>query len=104
MYRIIFIAIFIFGAFGIFSSTPAQAIELPNYAQGGNLKTTATTKGRVITETISLIVAILAIIGIIIGAGWFGVGQPEKGKVWCLGGVVALLIGGSAYGIAAMVA
>jgi hypothetical protein len=49
-------------------------------------------------------VAILAIIGMIVGAGYFTVGNGEKGKMFLFGGVIGLVIAGSAYGIAALVA
>ena len=81
---------------------PAEAAQLPNYAQGGNLSTTLQSKGKAITDVISMIVAILAIIGILIGAGYFGVGNGDRGKQWVVGGVVALVIAGSVYGIAAI--
>lgn len=79
----------------------AEAVKLPNYAQGGDLSKIEST-GRAITDTISLIVAILAIIGMLIGAGYYGVGNGEKGKTFLIGGVVALVIAGSVYGIAAL--
>jgi|GEM_PF-2708895 len=81
---------------------PAEAVQLPNYAQGGNLSTTLQSKGKAITDVISMVVAILAIIGILIGAGYFGVGNGDRGKQWVVGGVVALIIAGSVYGIAAI--
>ncbi len=81
---------------------PVEAATLPNYAQGGNLSTTLQSKGKAITDVISMIVAILAIIGILIGAGYFGVGNGDRGKQWVVGGVVALVIAGSVYGIAAI--
>lgn len=82
---------------------PAEAaMQLPNYAQGGNVQQAVQTKGKQVTDLISMIVAILAIIGMLVGAGYFGVGNGEKGKQWVLGGVIALLIAGSVYGIAAM--
>lgn len=81
---------------------PVEAAQLPNYAQGGNLSTTLQSKGKAITDVISMIVAILAIIGILIGGGYFAVGNGDRGKQWVVGGVVALVIAGSVYGIAAI--
>ncbi len=83
---------------------PVEALQLPSYAQsGGNLSQSIQSKGKAITDVISMIVAILAIIGILVGAGKFGVGNGEEGKRWVIGGVVALIIAGCVYGIASLV-
>jgi hypothetical protein len=87
----------------VWFALPAEAaVTLPNYAQGSSLTATAQTKGKAVTDLISLIVAILAIIGMLVGAGYFAVGNGEKGKMFVVGGVIALLIAGGVYGIAAM--
>lgn len=83
-------------------STAEAAVTLPNYAQGGNITQDVQTKGKKITDLVSMIVAILAILGIFIGAGYYGVGKGDQGKVYVIGGLVGLLIAGSAYGIAAL--
>lgn len=89
----------------VWAALPAEAaLQLPNYAQGGSLSTTIQSKGKAITDIISMIVAILAIIGMIVGAGYFTVGNGEKGKMFLFGGVIGLVVAGSAYGIAALVA
>lgn len=83
---------------------PAEAaVQLPNYAQGGNLSSGLQSTGKAITDIISLVVAILAIIGIMVGAGFFATGNGERGRTFVIGGVVALILAGSAYGIAALV-
>ncbi len=79
---------------------PVEAIQLPNYAAGGNVQSEVQTKGKAFTDLISMVVAILAIIGILIGAGYFGVGNGEKGKKFVVGGIIALILAGSVYGIA----
>jgi hypothetical protein len=84
---------------------PAHAsLTLPNYAAGGgNLTSDLQSKGKAVTDIISMVVAILAIMGILIGAGKIGVGKGEEGKQWVVGGIVALVIAGSVYGIASLV-
>lgn len=81
---------------------PAEAVTLPNYAQGGNVTQSVQTKGKAFTDLISMIIAILAIIGMLIGAGYYGVGNGENGKRFVIGGVISLVLAGSVYGIAAM--
>jgi hypothetical protein len=77
---------------------------LPNYAQGGNLESDLQSKGQAITKILSLIVGIVAIMGILVGAIKIGGGNPESGKTFVISGVVALIIAGSVYGIANLVA
>ena len=77
---------------------------LPNYAQGGNLESDLQSKGQAITKILSLIVGIVAIMGILVGAIKIGGGNPDSGKTFVISGIVALVIAGSVYGIATMVA
>lgn len=87
----------------LFTTLPAEAMTLPNYAQSGQaIQQSVQTKGKAFTDLVSMIVAILAIIGMLIGAGYYGVGNGEKGKTFVIGGVVALVLAGSVYGIAAV--
>ena len=83
---------------------PVEALDLPNYAGagGGNLSADLQSKGKKITDIISMVVAILAIMGILVGAGKIGVGKGDEGKQWVIGGVTALVIAGSVYGIASL--
>lgn len=91
--------------FAAFAVIPVEAATtLPNYAQGGNLSSSIQSKGKAITDIISLIVAILSIIGMLIGAGYIGVGQGDKGKPILVGGILGIILAGSVYGIAALVA
>jgi hypothetical protein len=90
-------------AAAVLSVLPVEALTLPNYATSGDLSQSIQSKGKAITDIISMIVAILAIIGILVGAGKFGVGNGEEGKKWVFGGVVALIIAGSVFSIAALV-
>lgn len=77
---------------------------LPNYAQGGNLESDLQSKGQAITKILSLIVGIVAIMGILVGAIKIGGGNPDSGKTFVISGIVALVIAGSVYGIATLVA
>ena len=79
------------------------ALTLPNYASGGNLSSDLQSKGKAVTDIIAMVVAILAIMGILVGAGKIGTGKGEEGKQWVIGGIVALVIAGSVYGIASLV-
>lgn len=81
---------------------PVEAVDLPNYAKGGNLSSSIQSKGKNFTDLISMIVAVLAIIGMLVGAAKFAIGNGEDGKKWVIGGVVALVLAGSVYGIAQM--
>ena len=87
---------FIFPAFG--------ALDLPNYASGGNLKSELQSKGKAITDTVSMIAAIVSIIGIVVGGGMIGSGNADSGKRYVLGGIIGLIIAGVAFGIAQLVA
>lgn len=78
-------------------------MRLPGYAQGSDLRITIEERAHAITDIISLIVSILAIMGILIGAGYFASGQGERGKSYVVGSVIGLILAASAYGIAALV-
>lgn len=81
------------------------ALQMPNYASGGgNLTADVQSKGKAITDIASMIVAIVAILGIIIGGGKIAFGQGEEGKKWLIGGIAGIAIAGMAYGIASLVA
>jgi hypothetical protein len=83
---------------------PVEALQMPNYANGGgNLTSDLQSKGKAVTDIISLIVAMLGIIGILVGAGYFTAGKRENGMQWVVGGIVGLIIAGSVYGIAGLV-
>ncbi len=83
--------------------TASAAIRLPSYAQGADLRMTLEERAHAITDVIALIVSILAIVGILIGAGYFAIGQGERGKSYVIGSVIGLILAASAYGIAALV-
>jgi hypothetical protein len=94
----------VFALFAALMSMKAWAImRLPNYAQGADLRVTLENRAHAITDVIALIVSILAIIGILIGAGYFASGQGERGKSYVIGSVIGLVLAASAYGIAALV-
>lgn len=92
--------------FTLWITAPAAmaAMQLPNYAQGGNLTTETQSKGKKVTDFIVMVVAILSIISLAIGAGGFGTGNADAGKRFVVGGVLGLVFGGAIYGIAALVA
>ncbi len=83
--------------------TASAAIRLPGYAQGADLRMTLEERAHAITDVIALIVSILAIVGILVGAGYFAIGQGERGKSYVVGSVIGLILAASAYGIAALV-
>ena len=87
-----------------FFTSPALAImRLPGYAQGSDLRITIEERAHAITDVIALVVSILAIIGILIGAGYFAIGQGDRGRSYVVGSVLGLILAASAYGIAALV-
>lgn len=79
-------------------------VELPTYAVGRDLHGELMQKGHAITMVLSLLVAILAIIGLLVGAANFALGNGERGRAYVAGGVIALLLATSAYAIAALIA
>ena len=81
----------------------SAAMRLPDYARGADLRVTLEERAHAITNVIALIVSILAIIGILIGAGYYASGQGERGKSYVIGSVIGLVLAVSAYGIAALV-
>lgn len=103
MKRVVLMSAAAVAVFSLFNVGVAEALELPNYAQSGNLEGELQRKGQAVTDVITMIVAILAIIGILVGGGKIAVGDPQGGKQWLVGGIVALVIAGSVYGIAALV-
>ncbi|WP_298135407.1 hypothetical protein [Acidiferrobacter sp.] len=78
-------------------------MQLPGYAQGSDLRMTIEERAHAITDVIALVVSILAIIGILIGAGYFAIGQGDRGRSYVVGSVIGLILAASAYGIAALV-
>ncbi|MDA8391024.1 MAG: hypothetical protein M0Z76_09900 [Gammaproteobacteria bacterium] len=80
------------------------SLQLPDYAQGADLRVALEERAHSITDVIALIVSILAIIGIFIGAGYFATGQSERGRSYVVGSVIALVLAACAYGIANLVA
>lgn len=87
----------------LMSAVARASLTLPDYAQGNDLTATLESRAHAITDVIALIVSILAIIGILIGAGYFAVGHGERGKTYVTGSVIGLILAASAYGIASLV-
>lgn len=79
-------------------------LQMPGYAGGGDLKSDLESTGQNITEVASLAVAIIAIIGMTIGGGYFAFGNGDMGKRWLMGGGIGLFIAGSVAGIASLFA
>lgn len=91
--------------FALFAISAHASLQLPNYAAGGgNLQAEVQSKGKAITDIVSMVVAIVAILGIIVGGGKIAFGKAEEGKAWVIGGIVGLAIAASAFGIASLVA
>ena len=89
----------------LLASPPAwAALQLPNYAQGADLRVQLEERAHSITDVIALLVGILAIIGILIGAGYFATGQSERGRSYVTGSVIGLVLAACAYGIANLIA
>lgn len=84
--------------------TPACAdITLPSYAAGGDVRTKVESVGKKITDTVSLVVAVIAILCMVASGGYFSTGKSEEGKKLLFGSIAGLIIAGLAYGIAALV-
>lgn len=79
-----------------------DSVELPSWANTGDLESELSSKGKEAASIISIIVAILAIVGMLVGAGFFAVGNQENGKKYLIGGIIGLIIAGSVFGIAAI--
>ncbi len=79
-----------------------SGLELPSWANSGNLEGELSSTGQNVAGIISMIVALLAIGGMLVGAGFFTVGNPDRGKTYLFGGVTGLILAGSVYGIAAL--
>ncbi len=77
--------------------------KLPSYASGGSVDAKAQSVGKKVTDVVALIVGILAILGMFAGAGFFALGRKDNGWQFLGGGVIALLLSGSVYGIATLV-
>lgn len=80
------------------------AVVLPGYAQANGLRSELEQKGHAITGVLSLLVAILAIMGILVGAAHFALGNGERGRSFVGGGVIALVLASTAYAVVALVA
>lgn len=74
--------------------------KLPNYANSGSADSKAQSVGKKVTDFASLTVGILAILGMLVGAGFFAVGNRDRGWQFLSGGFIALVIAGMVYGIA----
>ena len=82
----------------------ADAITLPDYAQGADLRSAIEARGQAISDVLAFVAGIVGIIGIIVGAIKMGAGDPEGGKRQVIWGALGILVATLAYGIAALVA
>ena len=80
------------------------ALQLPGYATGQSVKADLESKGRKVTDVVTLVVGIGAILGILWGALKIGTGNAEEGKRYVIGGMTAIVIASVVYGIVALVA
>ncbi len=79
-----------------------DAVELPSWSSRGDIKAELSSTGERISGILSSVVAILSVIGMLVGAAMFPVGRGEDGKRWILGSAVGLIVAGSVYGIAGL--
>lgn len=77
--------------------------ELPSYAQGGDVSSQLEEKGLLITDTITLLSAIVGVVAIAASGMYFSSGNAEKGKTYLFGGLIGIFIAGTVYGIAGLV-
>ena len=83
----------------------AQAeLKLFSYASGSNVKADVEKKGKNITDVVLIVVGVISMLGILVGAGYMGSGNAEKGKQVMLGGVAGIVIAFLVFGIAKLVA
>lgn len=80
------------------------ALKLPSYASGTNVKADVEKKGKNITDVVLIVVGVISMLGILVGAGYMGSGNAEKGKQVMLGGVSGIVIASLVFGIAKLVA
>ena len=102
MSRTIFLCVSLWISDGLRSAY--ARVVLPGYAQSSGLQTELEQKGHAITSVLSLLVAILSIVGILVGAGHFALGNGERGRSFVMGGVIALILASTAYAIVGLVA
>ncbi len=79
-------------------------LKLPSYASGSNVKADVEKKGKNITDVVLIVVGVVSMLGILVGAGYMGSGNAEKGKQIMLGGVAGIIIASLVFGIAKLVA
>jgi hypothetical protein len=77
--------------------------ELPSYAQGGDVGSQLEEKGLLITDTVTLLAAIVGVVAIAASGVYFSSGNSEKGKQFLFGGLIGIFIAGAVYSIAGLV-
>lgn len=87
-------------------SSPGRVVaqvKLPSYAAGADVQTRVEAVGKKVTDVVSLIVAVIAILCMVASAAYFAMGNRDTGRNLLFGSIAGLLISGLAYGIAALV-
>ncbi len=100
-FLITFLLLLSFSSFSV-SYAKNSSVELPGWASTGDVKNEVQSKGKNAADIISAVVVVIAIITMLVGAGFFAAGNSDMGKKLLFGGVIGLVIAGSVYGIAAI--
>ncbi len=102
--KIFFMSLLILLSFSSFEVAYAKnsSVELPSWASTGDVKSEVQSKGKTATDIISAVVVVIAIVAMLVGAGFFAAGNSDMGKKLLFGGIIGLVIAGSVYGIAAI--
>lgn len=83
----------------------AEAVTLPNFAQGGpDIKAASESTGKNIVDAILALIAVAAIISIAVGILQLTVTKGENAKLYIFSGLGGLFGSGVIYGIARLVA
>ena len=82
----------------------AEAFKLPNYATSSNIESEIQNKGKKITNVVALVVGIVAIIGMLVGGIFYATNNPETGKRYFFGGIIAIILSSLVLTIAQLVA
>jgi uncharacterized membrane protein len=88
----------------LWPATAQAQTKLPSYAAGADVQTKVETVGKKVTDVVSLVVAVIAIVCMVASGAFFAMGNREAGRQLLFGSMAGLLISGLAYGIAALVA
>lgn len=98
--------LFVLGVGGgwLVPANDAVAFKLPNYATSSNIESEIQSKGKKITNVVSLVVGIVAIISLLVSGIFYATNNPEVGKRYFFGGILAIIIASLVTTIAQLVA